>query len=100
VGQQFANCKKNHVIDSCELAGQLKLTPCFTTEWLSDVLKQSVIVIESRTIETFGLLISKVAPEFQEERVKIVDFSVSKVYKRHFDHIFLHSSFIHVFIKL
>jgi len=52
--------------------------------------------------EAFVLLINIVAPEFQEERVKlIVDFSVSKVYKS-FDHILyvLHSSFMHVFINL
>jgi len=73
-GQQFANCKKNknHVIDPRELCR----TDATSREWLSDVLKRSVIVIKSRAIvnysseETFGSLISKVTPEFQEERVK------------------------------
>jgi len=46
------------------------------TPRLSDVLKRRVTVIKSRAIvkcsskETFGSLISKIAPEFQEERVK------------------------------
>jgi len=43
-------------------------------EWLSDVLKQSVIVVTivKCSEETFGLLISKFVPEFQEERAKII----------------------------
>jgi len=76
------------------LAGQLKLTPC-----------RSIIAIKSNTIvkhpfeETFGLLISKVAPGKSQDD-NIVDFSVSKVYKSYLDHVLyvLHSSFIHVFI--
>jgi len=75
-------------------------------EWLSDVLKRSFIVIKSRAIvkcsseETFGSLIGKVTPEFQEERVKTKVLLIFQFQR--FDHILyvLHSSFIHVFIKL
>jgi len=106
-GQQFANCKnnKNHVINPREL----RRTDVTSREWLSDVLKRSVIVIKSRAIvkcsseETFGSLISKVAPEFQEERVKtkvllIFQPAVSKVCL--ITSCVVHSSFMYVFIKL
>jgi len=49
-GQQFANCKKkniNHVIDPREL----RRTDATSREWLSDVLKRSVIVIEQSNSE-------------------------------------------------
>jgi len=75
------------MVNSCELSMSVETdtmlveTDTMLHEWLSDVLKRSVIV------ETFGSLISRVTPEFQEERVKtivIVDFSVSKVHKKPF----------------
>ena len=52
-------------------------------EWLS-VVKRGVVVVKNRTIvkcsceETFGLLVSKVAPEFQEERVKRIVISTEE----------------------
>ena len=53
-------------------------------EWLSVVLKQGVVIVKNRTIvkcsceDTFGSLVRKVAPEFQEERVKRIVISTDK----------------------
>ena len=76
----FVKKNKNHVIDSREL-GMADETDTTLHKWVSVVLKRGVVVVKNRTTvkcsceETFGSLVSKVAPEFQEERVKWIVIS-------------------------